>query len=83
MNTTDIECLKRQILEDDYLKSCNAEFPKLYEDRLTHQYLIDTMESIDYDWLGFDWPMLATYRCCKPDADIVIDYPPQFPEERF
>ena len=76
MNTTDIERLKRQILEDDYLKSCNAEFPKQYEDRLTHQYLIDTMESID-------WTFGSTFQCCKPDADIVIDYPPLFPEERF
>ena len=79
MNTTDIERLKRQILEDDYLKSCNAEFPKQYEDRLTHQYL----ESIDCDCLGLDWTFGSTYQCCKPDADIVIDYPPLFPEETF
>ena len=80
MNTANIQHLKRQILEEDYLQSCNAEFPKQYEDRLTHKFIL---EMGDLDLWTDDWTLGSTYQCCKTDAEIVIDYPPRFPEERF
>ena len=72
--SSDVELLKRQSTADDILSSCNAEFPKRYEDRLTHIYLIN-------ERLLDDWAYGPTYQCCKADAEVIIDFPPIFPQD--
>ena len=69
-----MELLKRQSTDDDILSACNAEFPKRYEDRLTHIYLIN-------EGVLDDWPEGRIYRCCKADAEVIIDFPPIFPQD--
>ena len=51
-------------------KACNAEFPKLYTDKITAEF-----------YLPDEWDFGPTYRCCKCDADIVIGIPPEYPAE--
>ena len=81
VNQTDVEYSIRQIAgynsEDDngiLEEACNAEFPKLYTDKLTALLMVA-------DGTLDEWPYGPTYQCCKCDADIVIAYPPEYPRE--
>ena len=82
MNLTEIQTTFRQIsgnIDDEVLEgACDAEFPKLYEDRLTTPYMVGQgwIDEVALD-IG------PLYHCCKLDADVVIDYPPTFSEELF
>ena len=59
-----------EVLEE----ACNAEFPKLYIDKLTTLYFVN-------EGLLDEWPYGPINWCCKIDADVVVDYPPDFPSE--
>ena len=62
---------------DDYEildEACNAEFPKLYTDKITAPWMVEV-------GLLEEWNAGPTYQCCKCDADIVIAIPPEYPGE--
>ena len=84
MNQTDVEYSLRQLsatiaantADDNEIldEACNAEFPKLYTDKITAVWALEV-------GIIEEWDLGPTYRCCKCDADIVIAYPPEYPEE--
>ena len=83
MNQTSLEYSVRQTLTNIFNtgddievleEACNAEFPKLYIDKLTTLYFVN-------EGLLDEWPYGPINWCCKIDADVVVDYPPDFPSE--
>ena len=83
VNQTDVEYSVRQMASSAYFTpdgneilvgECNAEFPKLYTDEITAQWMVEE-GYID------EWPYGPTFKCCKCDADIVVAIPPEFPGE--
>ena len=79
VNQTDLEYSIRQLTDAFYTphgheilqESCTADFPKLYTDKLTATWMVEE-EIID------EWTLGPLYRCCKFDANVVVDYPPQY-----
>ena len=80
VNHTDLEYSIRQMTDIFYMGNevlqevCNAEFPKLYIDKLTTLWHVN-------EGLIDEWPYGPLNWCCKFDANVVVDYPPDFPLE--
>ena len=82
MNQTALDYSIRQLAnafdtpeENSFLKeACTADFPKLYTDKLTAPWMVG-------EGIIDEWPYGPLYMCCKFDADVVVDLPPEFDQE--